>query len=148
MILLDSNVLGRITDSTDPQCPAARRATQILLFRPERLVIVPQNLFEFWAVATRIAGKPPAGQSGLGMTIEQASQWIGFFQRRFHLLSDNESLISVWHDLVKSHRVKGLQSYDARLVAAMQTNGIKQILTFNLDHFKKYPVTALDPASF
>ena len=27
MILLDTNLLGRMTDSTDPQCAAARRAT-------------------------------------------------------------------------------------------------------------------------
>jgi predicted nucleic acid-binding protein len=74
MILLDTNVLGRMTDATDPQYAAARQATQSLLAEHERLIVVPQALYEFWAVATRKAGPPPAGQNGLGMTPDQASQ--------------------------------------------------------------------------
>ena len=31
MILLDTNVLGRMTDAADPQCAAARRAVHSLL---------------------------------------------------------------------------------------------------------------------
>jgi hypothetical protein len=46
MILLDTNLLGRMTDSTDPQCAVARRAVHGLLGRRERLLIVPQNLYE------------------------------------------------------------------------------------------------------
>jgi predicted nucleic acid-binding protein len=68
MILLDTNLLGRMTDSTDPQCAASRRAVHLLLAQRERLTIVPQNLYEFWAVATRKPGLPPSGQNGLGMT--------------------------------------------------------------------------------
>ncbi len=44
MILLDTNVLGRMTDRADPQCAAARQATHTLLGRRERVIIVPQNL--------------------------------------------------------------------------------------------------------
>jgi predicted nucleic acid-binding protein len=83
MILLDTNLLVRMTDSMDPQCAAARRAFHGLLARREQLIIVPQNLYEFWAVATRKFGVPPAGQNGLGMTSKQASLWLRFFQRRF-----------------------------------------------------------------
>jgi hypothetical protein len=49
MILLDTNLLGRMTDSTDPQCSTSRRAVHVLLARPERLVIFPQNLYDFWS---------------------------------------------------------------------------------------------------
>lgn len=58
MILLDTNLLVRMTDSMDPQCAAARRAFHGLLARREQLIIVPQNLYEFWAVATRKFGVP------------------------------------------------------------------------------------------
>jgi hypothetical protein len=44
MILLDTNVLVRMTDSGDPQCAAARQAIHALFARHEQLVIVPQNL--------------------------------------------------------------------------------------------------------
>ena len=79
MILLDTNLLARMTDSAHPQCSPARRAVHSLLGSGERLIIVPQNLYEFWAVATRKPGPPPAGQNGLGMSPDQASQWLRFF---------------------------------------------------------------------
>jgi predicted nucleic acid-binding protein len=47
MILLDTNVLGRLTDSADPQCAAARRAVHVLSRPNEQLVAVPQNLYDF-----------------------------------------------------------------------------------------------------
>lgn len=92
MILLDTNLLARLTDSAHPHCAIARAAVGKLVDRGERIIIVPQNLYEFWAVATRRPGGPPTGQNGLGMTTEQASQWLAFFQRRFTLLPDRADL--------------------------------------------------------
>ena len=118
-----------------------------LLAQNERLIIVPQNLNEFWAVATRKSGPPPTGQNGLGMTGEQASQWLNFFQRRFTLLPDRAELLECWHVLVKTLGIKGLKSYDARLAAAMQTYGIARLLTFNASDFKGFGITIIDPTS-
>jgi predicted nucleic acid-binding protein len=64
MILLDTNLLTRMTRSHDQQSGVARAAIQILVGRGERLIVVPQNLYEFWAVATRSPGAPPAGSNG------------------------------------------------------------------------------------
>ncbi|MGA2499436.1 MAG: type II toxin-antitoxin system VapC family toxin [Tepidisphaeraceae bacterium] len=147
MILLDTNLLGRLTDSADPQCTTARGSIHGLLARRERLIIVPQNLYELWAVATRKPGAPPAGQNGLGMTTEQASQWLAFFQRRFTLLPDREDLLARWHALVKAFGIKGFRSHDVRLVAAMQCYGITRLLTFNGDDFRGFPITVVKPAS-
>ena len=112
MILLDTNLLGRITDATDPQCPVARKAIHSLLAARERLILAPQNLYEFWAVSTRKPGPPPTGQNGLGMATEQASQWLGFFMRRFTVLPDRDDLLVRWHDLVRVLGIMGLRSYD------------------------------------
>jgi predicted nucleic acid-binding protein len=147
MILLDTNLLARMTDSKHPHCDASRRAVHGLFAQNERLIIVPQNLYEFRAVATRKPGPPPTGQNGLGMTCEQASQWLHFFQRRFTLLPDRAELFGFWHTLVKTHSIKGLKSYDARLAAAMQTYGISRLLTFNANDFKGFPITIIDPIS-
>jgi predicted nucleic acid-binding protein len=146
MILLDTNVLGRMTDSADPLCTVARRAIHTLLANHERLIVVPQNLYEFWAVGTRKPGAPPAGQNGLGMTPQQASQWINFFQRRFVFLPDREDLFTRWHALVKTLGIKGLRAHDARLVAAMESYGITHLLTFNTDDFRPFSITLVDPA--
>ena len=147
MILLDTNVLGRFTSSADPQCLVVRKGIAALVARGERIVIVPQNLFEFWAIATRKKGLPPAGQNGLGLSVNSTSLWINTFQRRFKLLYDKDDLFKLWHDLVKSLGVTGLRSHDIRLVAAMQSHGITTLLTFNVNHFRNCPITVLDPAS-
>ena len=147
MILLDTNLLTRMTRSHDPQSSVARAAIQTLLRRGERLMVVPQNLYEFWAVATRAPGAPPAGANGLGMTPAQAGHWLRFFQRRFTLLPDREELSKVWQALVEAHGVTGFRAHDLRLVAAMQCYGITQLLTFNVAHFGGMPVTIFHPAS-
>ncbi|MGD0899721.1 MAG: type II toxin-antitoxin system VapC family toxin [Thermoguttaceae bacterium] len=147
MILLDTSVLGRMSDPADPRCAVARGAVNLLLAKNERVIVVPQNIYEFWAVATRRPGAPPGGQNGLGMAPDMASQWLGFFQRRFTLLPDREDLLARWHQLVRTLRITGVRSYDAHLAAAMQSYGITRLLTFNVDHFKNLPVTPMEPAN-
>jgi predicted nucleic acid-binding protein len=147
MILLDTNLLARMTRRADPQSALTRTAVQTLSARRERLVIVPQNLYEFWAVATRRPGAPPAGQNGLGMTPAQAGQWLRFFRRRFTLLPDREDLSELWQQLVETTAITGFRSHDARLVAAMQSYGITRTLTFNAADFRGLPVTVVDPAA-
>lgn len=147
MILLDTNLLTRMARSHDPQSGVARSAIQTLRRRGERLIVVPQNLYEFWAVATRPAGPPPAGRNGLGMTAVQAAHWLRFFRRRFTLLPDREELNTLWQELVEGHDVTGFRSHDARLVAAMQSYGITQLLTFNASDFRGLAVGILDPAA-
>jgi predicted nucleic acid-binding protein len=147
MILLDTNVLTRMTRSTDPQSSVTRTAIQTLLSRGERLIVVPQNLFEFWSVATRAHGRPPAGHNGLGMTPGQAAQWLRFFRRRFALLPDREELSTLWQTLVEAHGVTGFRSHDVRLVAAMQSYGVSQLLTFNAADFRGLPIATIDPTT-
>lgn len=128
MILLDTNLLTRMTRSADPQSGLARTAIQALLGRGERLIIVPQNLYEFWAVATRPPGAPPSGRNGLGMTTVQAGHWLRFFRRRFILLHDRDDISSRWQTLVETHSITGFRAHDVRLVAAMQGYGITRLL--------------------
>lgn len=147
MILLDTNLLIRMTRPLDPRCGLARAAIQTYRARGERLIVVPQNLYEFWAVATRPLGAPPAGGNGLGMTTGQAAQWLRFILRRFTFLPDRDQLSQLWLTLVEANGVTGFRAHDVRLVAAMQCYGITRLLTFNVAHFRGLPITILDPAS-
>jgi predicted nucleic acid-binding protein len=147
VILLDTNLLTRLTSTAHPHGIVARVAVHRLLAGHEQITIVPQNLFEFWAVATRGIGPRPSGENGLGFTIEQASQWLAFFQRRFTLLPDRADLVIRWAELVKTLGIRGFRSHDARLVAAMQCYGMTRVLTFNLGDFKRFPITVVDPVS-
>jgi len=98
-------------------------------------------------VATRPIGVPPAGQNGLGMTNNQASQWLGFFQRRFILLPDRDDLPSRWHHLVKTLGIRGFRAHDVRFIAAMECYGITQLLAFNGKDFDGFAVSVIDPAT-
>jgi predicted nucleic acid-binding protein len=59
--LVDTNILLQSVQHSHPMQPAAVRAVDELAARGERPSIIPQNLIEFWAVATR-----PIGNNGLG----------------------------------------------------------------------------------
>ena len=68
--VVDTNLLLRSLNSDDPHYGAAASALAKLRLRTE-LCIAPQNLIEFWAVATR-----PRKLNGLGMTTAEAETEI------------------------------------------------------------------------
>src|SRR3989442_13670907 len=65
--LVDTNVALRWTQPSDPGYTLAQSAIATLRQRSEAVFITPQNLIEFWNVATR-----PAVRNGLGLTPAQA----------------------------------------------------------------------------
>ena len=131
MILVDSNILLRLVEPGHSQHATALDAIE-QLGQSRTLVIVPQNLYEFWAVATR-----PLENNGLGRTAGQADGEIEGFLTLFTLLRDERAIFDPWRSLVVDHDVKGLKSHDTRLVAAMQRHGVREILTFNDADFQR-----------
>lgn len=115
MILVDPNVLLRVADPVSSDCPVARNALKTLRRRGTRLVIAAQSLYEFWSVATRPAGRPPAGANGLGMSAASADQWLGYILRTVRLLPEHSDLSARWRSLVLDFNVLGARSHDARL---------------------------------
>ncbi|WP_233220942.1 hypothetical protein [Chlorogloea sp. CCALA 695] len=73
--LVDTNVLLRLINSHNSQYAQAQNAINKLLQQDVELNIVPQNLFEFWVVATR-----PANVNGLGLTVEEATQEMALLE--------------------------------------------------------------------
>ncbi len=104
---------------------------------------MPQNLYEFWATATRLSVA-----NGLGMSVTQCQARVARIKRVFHFLPDSLTLFDEWERLVVAHQCHGRVSYDARLVAAMRTHGITQLLTLNTSDFTRFPgLTLLDPTA-
>ena len=104
-------------------------------------MVAPQNLIEFWAVATR-----PVEHNGLGMSVPQAAAQIGRLKRFFLVLSETAGLYAEWERLVVQHQVIGRTTHDARLVAAMNVHGLENHLTFNTQHFARFPgINAIHP---
>jgi predicted nucleic acid-binding protein len=140
-VVLDSNILARLAQHAHPMHVAARDAVAALRQRGEALHIVPQNLYEFWVVATR-----PVSANGLGLTAAEANAELAVLEALFPLLPDTAAIFPEWRRLVTAHDVLGKNAHDARLVAAMLVHGVAQLLTFNVADFSRFPgITALDP---
>ncbi|AOX01560.1 twitching motility protein PilT [Moorena producens PAL-8-15-08-1] len=141
--LVDTNVLLRLVQKTSPMHPDARKAIFILRRQGVSLCIIPQNLIEFWAVATR-----PISNNGLGLSIDEASQATDKIKRLFVLYPDTPGILAEWESIIIKHQVKGKQVHDARLVAAMVTHKITHLLTFNIDDFKRFSeIISVNPQS-
>ncbi len=133
-ILLDTNILVRFVQRSQPQHALAANALTILLARNEALCVVPQVLYEFWSVATR-----PAENNGLGFTPAEAGDSLDRIREVFVLLPEPDQLIEGWERLVRTLQIRGKSSHEARLAATMQCHHVDSILTFNRDHFTRFP---------
>jgi predicted nucleic acid-binding protein len=142
LILVDTNILVRYARTTDADFATVDAAVTTLHANGDLLCVVPQNVYEFWAVATR-----PAAANGLGLSITECTSEVALIKRLFRLLQDMPGLFNEWERLVETYSCHGRVSFDARLVAAMRTHGVTRLLTFNTAHFARFPgVTILDPA--
>ncbi len=132
-ILLDTNVL--VQDAND--AAAVRRTVdehlQRLVSDGAVLCIAPQNVFEFWVVATR-----PTAVSGLGFSTSVVKALVERMLRIFSLLNDPPDLLGRWLDLCMRYNVSGRPAHDARLVAWMLGHGIKHVVTLNKADFERY----------
>ncbi len=144
--LIDANVFLRLMQPGHLHHAPAQLALGALIQRRDLLFIVPQNIYEFWVVATR-----PAGENGLGLTPERAQLQVARLEAIYTLLPDDAPVYSEWRRLVSAHAVSGKPSHDARLIAAMKVHGLTHILSFNFADFTRYSagenLTVVDPAS-
>jgi predicted nucleic acid-binding protein len=141
--LVDTNILLRSAQPTHSLCFQATRAVSRLMREGETLFFCSQNIAEFWNVATR-----PADRNGLGFSSEEAWQEVSSIEGLLTLLPDSPGIYTEWKRLVKEYKVQGVSVYDARLIAVMRLYVVEQILTFNVDDFRRYGnVRAVHPSS-
>ena len=68
--VLDTGVLLRLFDRSDPSHIAIRQAVICLKVRGERLVTTAQHIAEFWNVSTR----PATARGGYGLPVEKVER--------------------------------------------------------------------------
>lgn len=142
MILIDTNILLR-SHPSDPRYLLVRNALAKLKQDRELLCIAPQNLVEFWVVATR-----PPESNGLGMQPVAAVAEIQRLPKTFHVLEGLPGVSDAWEKLTGKHLVLGKQAHDANLAATMLVHGVKRLLTFNGADFKRFDsVEVMEPAT-
>ena len=139
--LADTNILLRSVQAAHPMYGDVSRAVDILFDRGDDIHIIGQNLIEFWAVATRTIP-----ENGLGFTITGAAAELTKLKATFTLLPDTADVLPLWEELVVRYQVRGKQSHDARLVAAMNAHNLTHLLTFDQSDFKRFSeITVVNP---
>ena len=139
--LLDSNVILRLFQSSHPHSQIAESSISKLKQAGFSPCLVPQNIYEFWVVATR-----PIDKNGLGLSASDARASVDELLIQFPLLRDERGVFGHWISLVTRHQVFGKNAHDARLAAAMERHSVNLLLTFNVGDFKRFsPIQMLDP---
>ena len=141
-ILIDTNIALRFAQAGAPGHALVEHAVKTLLGRGDELMVVPQVVYELWAVGTR-----PKVVNGFGWTSEEARQEMDGLSEQFSMLQDTPSIFAVWLELVTQHHVSGKPSHDARLAAAVQVHGLDAILTRNIADFKRFGLNVINPAA-
>ena len=142
LFLIDSNVLIRWVQSSDPGFQAADAAMDRLMLSNAELCYTSQNLGEFWNALTR-----PTSRNGYGLSPLEANRCAISIESRLRLLPDTPAVHNEWRRLLVEYRVSGVQVHDARLVAAMLVNGVRRILTFNAKDFARFDaIEAVHPS--
>lgn len=141
-VLVDTNILLRVAHAGSPDRALTMSVVVVLRKAGMELCLVPQVIYEYWAVATR-----PASVNGLGMTATAAEDSLKQLLEGFTLRLDERGIYAHWRTLVTQHDVKGKNAHDARLVAAMNRHGLTHLLTYNTADFQRYAgITVLSPA--
>jgi len=91
-IAVDTNALLRFFQRSHPQHLVVRGAARRLRVSGEDVCVLPQNVVEYWNVATR----PPAARGGFGLTLRQANQQVRTTERLFTLLPDTPDVHIEW----------------------------------------------------
>lgn len=121
--LIDTNLLVSLVSARGTE---AQRILEHFATQGDELVVSPQCIYEFWAVATR-----PLAANGLGKNVAEAATEVAAILNTFDLLSDPAGLVETWLKLCQTHQVLGKPSHDCRQVAFAVSHNCQRIATLD-----------------
>ncbi len=134
--LIDTNVIVRLVERTSTERESVLNAIRKLRGQNEIIYYTPQVLAEFWNVCTR----PSTARGGFDLSVEQTNRRVAIIKKYFQILPDSLATFEEWQRLVLEHQVIGVQVHDAKLVASMVVHRVPDLITFNLNDFKRFPM--------
>ena len=141
--LLDTNILLRLGEPAHPHHAAAIQSLRTLATAGHTFAISSQTIAEFLAVATR-----PIPDRGLGMDQATADRELSKVTAALTVFYDSKEVMDELRRLVVAHAVTGKSVHDCHLVATMNVYRVRDILTFNVRDFTRYPgITIHDPTT-
>ncbi len=140
--LLDTNILLRAANKTSSQHSAAVHGMSALAGQGHDLVVTPQVLVEFWAVATR-----PLQANGFEWPCKRVREEIDRTLQRFALILETPAVFVEWLRLADTNQVIGKKANDARLAALCKVESLA-LLTFNTSDFRRFAISVVSPDDF
>lgn len=131
-LFVDTNVLIYATNTSSPWHGLANAALQEARQLGIELIISTQVLREYLATATRL------NATGSGIPLTNIFENLQTFQREFTVVEDTRAVAAALENLARSVAVAGKQVHDANIVAVMQVQGIRHLLTHNGDDFARF----------
>lgn len=130
---VDANILVYAMDADAPQHEASRGLLEAARRGSTTLFVTLQVLCEFYSVVTsaRRVPKPRSAEDALN-TISNLLTFL-------RVLPIPAQTVEAWVALVRRHPVTGADVFDLHIVAAMVTNDVKRIYTFNTGDFAAFP---------
>ena len=141
-VVVDTNMVVYLRDRRSPVHPRARSALAYAAKAGDGITLVPQVIYELWAVLTRSIEK-----NGLGWAPARAEAAIRDLLVSLPLTPDSADLVSNWLTAVARSAITGKRSHDWRLAVAARLAGANAILTFNTSDLAGFEgLEILEPA--
>ena len=137
--LIDTNVLVYATVEGSPWYAEARRWLARLQRDGSSLYITTQIYREYLVVLTR------GEVFEQTFTPDEAVQILSTLSTSVTLLGETSRSFETFQDLVLRYQVRGKQVHDANIVAVMVDQGVRHLVTYNQDDFKRYAEISLEP---
>ena len=128
--LIDTNVLIYSYDQTQKLHPPSYNLLECATAGGINAFISQQNLLEFLSVVTNFKRVEHP------LSIDEALQKIAFYATRFPLICPLPKTLFTFVDLISKYPTLGDRTFDLYLSATALDNGITQICTWNVKHFK------------
>jgi predicted nucleic acid-binding protein len=131
-LFLDTNVLIYATDPRAPLQPVAATAIEAQAAAGALLIVSPQVLREYIAVALR----PPT--AGGGANLDDVHANITTFRTSFQVVPETDAVVEQLLQLLPRLPAARRRVHDANIVATMLVYGVRRLLTNNGDDFSPF----------
>ena len=134
MILFDTNVLLYSRDKKDPRYKTCRSWIKRVEDHQIEGVTTVQNIVEFISVSIQLARISHRSDDANILRYSQVYQ-----EDIFRIIYPIANTMIILHKLLQTHHTAARKVFDVFLIATMLSNGLKEILTYNIDDFKSFP---------
>ena len=138
--VVDTNVLIYSTVSGNPWHDEARNWLTGLHEDGFGLCVTTQILREYLVVLTRVSVFETS------FTVDQAIRELEAILPTLTVFGESDRSAALLRNLISRYDVRGKQIQDANIVAAMITEGVDTLVTYNPGDFKRYSEVHLQPA--